>query len=212
MNNSPFWEDGFFPDMQPKRQAFLLPRPWHGFLVLYQVVLILVPAAVLWFISPWFFLFYIVLMVSAYSLMIYRRRKFLSDQDRIRQVQNAARELTGAAKIGSAIHVAGHPALQREQPVVIVLIDARLVLYPYEKAVPLDEIPVSQIGSVQTVVYDDERVPHVDVIDSTAQALQFSFRRNGNDFSCLFRRMQNLRPIEWYHAIQQARLQSSAIH
>jgi hypothetical protein len=56
------------------------------------------------------------------------------------------------------------------------------------------------------VVYDDERVAHIDVIDSAAQALQLEFLWRGEKCACLFRRMINPRPIDWYDAIQKARL------
>jgi hypothetical protein len=53
--------------------------------------------------------------------------------------------------------------------------------------------------------YDDERVPHIDVIDSAAQALQVTVAANGKEYTCLFRRLRKVRAIDWYHAIQKAK-------
>jgi hypothetical protein len=81
----------------------------------------------------------------------------------------------------------------------------RLSIYTYESLNPIDTILISQIDKLQTVVYDQDRIPHVEVIDKTAQALQLVLRVNGKEFVTLFRRFRNLKAIDWYHAIQKAR-------
>jgi hypothetical protein len=69
----------------------------------------------------------------------------------------------------------------------------------------LDAIPIQDIDSVKTVVYDDDRTPHDNVIDPAAQALVITFIRDGLLCSSLFRRMLKTRPIDWYHALEKAR-------
>ena len=123
-------------------------------------------------------------------------------------IQQLALERLGASHIGSALHVAGHPLLQRDQPVVLALVGGQLSLHSYESPIPLDAIPLRNIQSVQTVSYDDERVPIMDVIDSAAQAIQLTFLWHDQTCTCLFRRMKKMRPIDWYQTLQQARLQA----
>ena len=108
------------------------------------------------------------------------------------------------------IHLAGHPFLSRDQPVVLALANGSLSIYDYASAIPLDTLSPADLLAVPTVVYDDDRVPHLEAIDSAAQAIQLEFTRSGKTWTCLFHHMQKLRPIDWYHAIQQAAfLQSS---
>ena len=137
---------------------------------------------------------------------IYQQQRRKSSLASAMAVQQQARERTGASTIGSAVHVAGHPLLEREQPVVIALRDDHLSFFSYQSPSPIDTLPVKSLQAIHTVVYDDERVPHVEVIDSTAQALQLVFTWRGHTCTCLFRHMHKVRPIDWYHAIQQARL------
>jgi hypothetical protein len=105
------------------------------------------------------------------------------------------------------VHVAGHPQLEREQNVLLALTFPNLSVYSYETDQALVIMPLEQIVSIQTVVYDEDRIPHVDVVDSTAQALQLILKYNEQEVACLFRRMKKVRPIDWYHAIQRARVQ-----
>ena len=121
-------------------------------------------------------------------------------------IQQRAKELTGADMIGSVIHTAGHPLLQTDQKIVLALKSGDLTLYGYESPVPLDTISVKDIQSVDTVTYDEDRVPHIGIADNTAQALQITFTFRGNPCTCVFRRMYKVRAIEWYQAIQKARL------
>ena len=81
-------------------------------------------------------------------------------------------------------------------------------IHSYQSQVALDEIPVSAIMAAHTVVYDEDRIPHIEVIDNTAQALQIEYRAQGQVWTCLFRRMKKARPIDWHHAIQRARYRS----
>jgi len=142
------------------------------------------------------------MLVRGYFL--WRRGQLLTK--RVAEIQQGARLRTGAAQIGSAVHVAGHPLLTRDQPVVLALSDETLSFFSYDSAVPIDTLPIRQLQSVHTVVYDDERVPHIEVIDSAAQALQLTFTREGAVWTCLFKQMRKVRPVDWYHALQQARM------
>ena len=47
----------------------------------------------------------------------------------------------------------------------------------------------------------------VDVVDSTAQAQQLILKYNEQEVARLFLRIKKVRPIDWYHAIQRARVQ-----
>ena len=42
------------------------------------------------------------------------------------------------------------------------------------------------------MVYYDERVPHVEVVNSTAQALQLTFHYRDQEIACLFRSPPNM--------------------
>ena len=68
------------------------------------------------------------------------------------------------------IHLAGHPFLSRDQPVVLALANGSLSIYDYASAIPLDTLSPADLLAVPTVVYDDDRVPHLEAIDSAAQA------------------------------------------
>jgi hypothetical protein len=93
--------------------------------------------------------------------------------------------LTGADFLGSAIHTAGRPLLQSNQPIVLVLKDLEFSIYSYDNSTPLDTLSVKSITEVNPVVYDDEYVPHVGVIDHWAQALQISIKPNRVNISAL---------------------------
>jgi hypothetical protein len=88
----------------------------------------------------------------------------------------------------------------------LALKDGRLSIHGYTSSTAIDTLELRDLRSIETVVYDDDRVPHTGVIDNTAQALQLTFPWHGETCVCLFRRMYKVRPVEWYQAIQTARL------
>jgi hypothetical protein len=122
------------------------------------------------------------------------------------RIQALAKEKTRADYIGSAVHTAGHPLFQVNQKVVLVLKDTGLSMYGYESETPLHTIPVNELLAVDLVTFDDNRIPHIGIIDNTAQALQLTFSWQGKTCICSFRRMYKVRPVEWYQAVQKARL------
>jgi hypothetical protein len=148
---------------------------------------------------------YIAFILSGLAFGLINGQRVLSLAEQKKQIQMRARQTTGAEVIGSAIHIAGHPLLERDQPVVLALKGDELSIYTYQSQVPVDGIRISDIQAIHTVVYDDERVPHIDVIDTTAQALQITFTSKGLDYTCLFRRLRKVRTIDWYHVLQKAK-------
>jgi hypothetical protein len=157
------------------------------------------------FTQPLIVVGFLLLSSIAYAMGVSMRRSYEESVARARQVQAQAREKTRALCIGSAVHVAGHPNLDRDQPVILALKSQALEILHYHEAQTLASIALDELVAVLTVVYDDERVPHLDAIDTTAQALQVGFRQDSQEWTCLFRRMKPARPIDWYHAIQKAR-------
>lgn len=87
-------------------------------------------------------------------------------------------------------------------------VTGELVIYDYGGK-RLDVLRPDEIVSMHTVVYDDERIAHIDTVDSTAQALQITYKLDDKEFTTLFHRMKNVRPIDWYHLIQANRLDRS---
>jgi len=202
-----FWKDE--PDGQQTLPAsFGFP---HTLITIYRVLGILLAIGIV------FFLWYQVSLFLAWSWLLFtilfvgyifykRKRRKLSESD-IVQTQQKARVLSGASMIGSAIHVAGHPLLEREQPIVLTLSSEGLKIFSYDDPNPIDTISPNQLVAFHTVVYDDKRTPHIDVIDSAAQALQITFKYQDREFTCLFRRMRKVHPIDWYHELQKAQWQ-----
>ena len=200
----PFWEDerthsskinsdkiGFFRVFKLVGYALLL--------IFFVYVLFLTRVSPLVWLFAAYFLFIIV-------ISIYSNWRLKSTSSGVKEIQQKALEITGASVIGSAIHVAGHPLLDRDGPIVIALVDDHLNIYNFEDPSPIDRISIQDIKSLKTVVYDDDRIPHTEVIDSAAQALQMEFTWQSKECTCLFRRMRKVRPIDWYHTIQQRRL------
>jgi hypothetical protein len=202
-----FWKD------EPDLQAF--PSPFTGvFMSVFKVYRLLFAFASLalcfgisYLISPILAWFWLAGVLFSYGFGIRLRRQRKLEMQEIVEVQARAASHLGASLVGSAVHVAGHPQLEREQNVVLALTFPNLSVYSYASDQPLVIIPLQQIVSIQTVVYDDDRVPHVDVVDSTAQAIQLILKYDQQEIACLFRRMKKVRPIDWYHAIQKARSQ-----
>ena len=204
--NQPFWRD------EPELQNVRLPNSFMPFLKIYNAIFVvffaIIPVYFLGLISIYLGSAWLVLMILMYVFFLYQRRYRKNTTSNIGEIQKHAREITGASQIGSAIHVAGHPLLQREQPIVLALVESQLNIYSYENPTPLDSILLKNLQGVYTVSYDDDRVPHIDAIDSVAQALQITFLWHDQPCSCLFRRMLKMKAIDWYHAIQQVRLQA----
>jgi hypothetical protein len=156
----------------------------------------------------WIFMAVIACLILAMilrSLLAYRRRAE-NPRARAMRIQRLAQERTGADLMGSALHTAGHPLLKRNQPVVLGLGGDQLSIRSYSNSDPIDVIGVRDIQSVQTIVLDDELMAHTDVVDSTAQAFQLSVSARGTTYTCSFRRMYKVRAIEWYRALEAARL------
>jgi len=204
--NQPFWKD------EPELQSVKMPNSFMPFIKIFNAFLLFffaaIPVIILILISKYLGLAWLGLMIVTYALSFYQKRHRKNTINNIDETQKRAKEIVGALQIGSAIHVAGHPLLQREQPIVLALVSDSLNIYAYENPIPLDAISLKSIQGVCTVTYDDDRVPHIDAIDSTAQALQITFLWREQPCACLFRRMRKMKAIDWYHSIQQVRLQS----
>jgi hypothetical protein len=203
--NHAFWKD------EPELQSAKLPNSFMPFFKIYSAFLLVffaaIPVYFLGLISKYLGLAWLGLMILLYVFAIYQKRYRKKAASNVDEIQNNAKETIGAIQIGSAIHVAGHPLLQREQLIVLALVEDQLNIYGFETSTPFDTIYLKSIQEIHTVVYDDERVPHIDVIDSAAQALQITFSWHEQLCTCLFRCMRKVRPIDWYHVIQQKRLQ-----
>ncbi len=204
----PFWLDDPNPYLPSSAGSGWWSSPYSRFgtLVIFawQILLILSVVGLMWH-YPWLWLVaaYLVFTVLLTFAMRLRQKQTLVSAAEIQQL---AKERTGASTIGSAIHTAGHPLLQPNQPVVLALKENSLSIYSYQSAEPLDTILLADFQAIELVTYDDDGVPHVGVVDSTAQALQVEFRLRGQVCKCLFRRMYKVRAVGWYQAIQAARV------
>jgi hypothetical protein len=206
--NQPFWKD----DLENStifRPTYSRILGWYAkyVMVVVQLVFLAIPAVIFAYLSPILLFVWLAIVGLIYVSWFFRQRQKQQAIHTIDEIQKIAREKTGATSLGSALHVAGHPLLQRDQPIVLALVGDQLNIYGFETSTPLDTIYIKSIQAINTVVYDDERVPRIDVIDSAAQALQITFLWHQKPCTCLFRRMRKVRPIDWYHAIQQKRLQ-----
>lgn len=206
-DQQPFWVDKeLIPTFTPRSI-----RNFNRIIIIYfNVIMWLIAVGsilVIWLsTSSVIALVIIIAFLASITVGLIQRRRNKHTNDLTIAIQDRARELTGAELIGSAIHVAGHPSLEPNQAVVLAFVRDTLIFYPYDNAIVLDQINVRDIETLQTVVYDEDRIPHIDVIDPTAQALQLGINRQGNRWGCLFTRMRSVRAIEWYHAIQKAKV------
>jgi hypothetical protein len=207
-SNQPFWIDDPNPYSPPgagsgqlfnrlSNLSIALSLVWRG-------IGILVAVALAWQ-YPWLWLVVVYLCLT--GLLKYRLiRQQQQKKDRSAEIQQLAKAKTGASTIGSAIHTAGHPILEINQPVVLALTADSLSIYSYVSPVPLDTILLKDIQALDLVTYDDDGIPHTGIVDSTAQAMQVHFILHGQACTCLFRRMVKVRAVGWYQAIQKARM------
>ena len=207
-SEQPFWVDDANPYQASKnsRSGIL---PWLS--ISLSIVTLLIRIGVFIFFFYLAFKYPIFWIFVALETFVIGIRVFATRWKKFKQldqasIQKRAKELTGAEVIGSALHTAGHPLLQVNQPVVLALKGDELSLYDYKNSNPIDTIHLKDLQSVDTIVYDEDRVPHIGVADNTAQAMQLTFNFRGNPCTCVFRRMYKVRAIEWYQAIQKARL------
>ncbi len=183
---------------------------------LIQLSAILIRLSVTLFAAYLAFKYPIIWIFVAYEAVMISIRLFIplfseTRQAKALRIQQLAKNKTGADYLGSAIHTAGHPLLKVNQPVVLALKESELSIYAYDSSIPVDTLSVNELQTVAPVVFDDDYIPHVGVIDNTAQALQISFQRQNVECVCSFRRMYKIRPIEWYQAIQKARLGKNVV-
>jgi hypothetical protein len=205
----PLWQDDPNPSFVAKPQTKTTTGFGLFFILLIFIPLIGTMLTAFYSISP--MLFWIAVIFSGISIGFgyYIRRQKKSLALRVSEIQKRAKDYTKASHIGSAIHVAGHPLLERKQPVVLALIHmSEIFFYSYDSNNSITSIPIENIKSIQTVVYDDERIPHIGVVDSTAQALQIVFNHKDNEYVTLFRSMKKIRAIDWYHILQKSRMSS----
>jgi len=212
LSEEPFWIDEPNPYSRPSASATKGSLTWliSKMFTAYALIVRLFIFALIIFLAIKFPLLWIVVLFEAVilSIRIFAPRLKETRQAKAVRIQSLAKDKTGADYLGSAIHTAGHPLLQVNQPVVFALKDSALSIYGYDNSIPVDTLSVNDLQAVNPVVFDDDYIPHVGVIDNTAQALQISFQRQGNTYICSFRRMYKVRPIEWYQAIQKARFSS----
>jgi hypothetical protein len=186
---------------------------YFGFILIYMVILTaLIPCVLFSLVSHWFTWFYFFFVLVGMISSIIRLNRSRLKIENYKLLQAKAWQITGASTIGSADHLAGHPLLIRNQPVVLALKDDVLSIYSYASPIPIDTLSMAQITEINTIVYDDDRVPHLDVIDGAAQAIQLSFTRDGEIWKCVFQHMRIVRPIDWFHAFQQARMTGLSHH
>jgi hypothetical protein len=203
--NQPFWRDESEVSFSfPSKRN---PNPLYFYISIAIRVLFLIIIVILFYKSPIVLLVSLIVIGIPLGVRIYILFWSKTALQSTGDIQKQAQERAGASQIGSAIHVAGHPLLQRDQQVVLAIVGDQLSIYSYESPAPLDTIPLKDIQAFHTVSYDDDRVPHIDAIDSAAQALQLTFLWREQPCTCLFRRLRKMKSIDWFHVLQQTRLQ-----
>lgn len=213
--HDPFWMDDPNPYYRPNPSeqikwtpSWLISKTIRAYSIFFRLI-IFVFFILIAFNYPLFWIF-VAFYAITLSIQIFLPRVFESKQASAIRIQQHAKEKTGADYLGSAIHTAGHPRLNANQPIVLALKGSELSIYSYDSSTPIDTFPVADILDVSPVVYDDEYIPHTGVLDNTAQALLITLKQNSIEYTCSFRRMYKVRPIEWFHGIQKARLTENA--
>ena len=209
-SNEPFWIDEPNPYSRAHSSATKWSPTWwvlnlftaYAIIVRLFIFLLIIFLAIR-FPLLWIAVAFEALLLSARLLLPHFRETL---QAKAIRIQLLAKDMTGANLLGSAIHTAGHPLLQANQPIVLALKGYELSIYGYDHSTPIDTIPVKALQAVDLVIFDDNRMPHIGVIDNAAQALQITFPWRTSSCTCSFRRMYKVRAIEWYQAIQKARL------
>lgn len=125
---------------------------------------------------------------------------------RIERIQAQAQATTGADRLGSAIHTAGHPQLQANQPIVLALKGEVVTIYGYDSARPLASFTGRDIRAITPLAYDDDGIPRPTAAFEAVQALELKLAWKTDTCTCVFRKMLKVRAIEWYHVLSQARL------
>ncbi|GAB4503853.1 MAG: hypothetical protein Fur0043_08460 [Anaerolineales bacterium] len=202
----PFWVDEVEPQIVFSLPVKSLVSLFGIYRAILSISILIMVFAFLYWLQPLLGLLWLLLVVFSFGMNFYHKKVRQKKQQANLDIQERTKKQVGATVIGSAVHVAGHPKLEREQAIVIALTESEIRFFDYS-GVNLDNLPLQAIESLHTVVYDDERVPHIDAVDSTAQALQVVFKQVDKEFTVLFRGMKRVRPIDWYHRIQQAREQ-----
>ena len=215
LSNEPFWIDE--PNPYSRSNSSTSPKGSATWLIskmfqIYSILVLLFIFVIVVFLAIKFPILWILVAFEAFLIAgrFFLPRVKETQQAKAMRIQQLAKDKTGANFLGSAIHTAGHPLLQVNQPVVLALKDSQLSIYGYDSSTPIDTFSVNELQAINPVVFDDDYIPHVGVIDNTAQALQISFQRQNINCICSFRRMYKVRPIEWFHAIQKARLAQKA--
>lgn len=158
--NRPFWKDDIENTIAVKPFTFRMSG-WYAKLmvVVVQLSAFLIPAVIFALLSPLLMYVWLIVVILIYVNWFFHQRKKRQAAQDIENTQKKAYTLIGTTHLGSAIHVAGHPLLQKEQPIVLALVDDQLNIYGFETSTPLDTIYLKSIQATNTVVYDDERVP-----------------------------------------------------
>ena len=209
-DKKPFWVDNFVSSKSYDwtiKDRFVIGRWLFRLLIMMVLFIIAAITMISSRNSPilWFFAFSYLIIFGSASLGLWRYRK---KSKVAKEIQERARQQTNAIHIGSVIHVAGHPTLERDQQLVLSISNGLLSFYSYDSSIPLDTIEISDIKALELIGYDNERRPIRGVVDGSAQVLEINFERDSIQWTCKFRKMRPVKPVDWYHAIQQAKFTS----
>jgi hypothetical protein len=206
----PFWKDKPDPYAARRSSQERVPVLWRTLMGVYTgLVSISLPALIFWLIARPLLYVWLAFCAVIVVRILWLTRRSREEAKAISALQADAYRSTGADFMGSANHVAGHPAQDRDQRILLAVAGNALRIYGFAAPDPLGEIPGSSIRRVDLVVYDDERIPHLDAIDPAAQALQITFDRGAVTSRCLFNRMAGHKPIDWFHELEKLRSASN---